>query len=60
MLLASKVYIVNARNLDQFVFSIQFDIKEPETYVREMEGLNAAQLAKAIEEELDQLYKNEI
>lgn len=60
MLLASKIYIVNERNLDQFVFSIQFDVKEPKTYIREIKGLNAAQLAKAIKEELYQLHKNEI
>lgn len=53
VLLASKVYTVNAEDLDQFVYSTQFDVKKPETYARAMQGLNAAQWVKAIEEELD-------
>ena len=57
--LASKVYTVNIRDLDQFVCSTQFDVKEPTTYARAMQGPNAAQWAKAIGEELDQLHKNE-
>lgn len=56
--LASKVHTANAGDLDQFVCSTQFDVKEPETYARAMQGPNAVQWAKAIEEELDQLHKN--
>lgn len=59
VLLASKVYTVNAGDLDQFVCSTQFDVEEPETYARAMQGPNAAQWAKAMKEELDQLHKNE-
>ena len=60
MILATKINYVNTSYYDQFVCSMQFDIEEPETYVRAMQGRHAAQWAKAIEEELDQLYKNEM
>ena len=56
ILLATKINSINARNYDQFVCTTQFDIKEPETYARAMQGLHAAQWVKTIEEELDQLY----
>lgn len=59
VLLASRVYNANAGDLDQFVCSTQLDIEEPETYARAMQGPNTAQWAKAMEEELDQLHKNE-
>ena len=59
LLASTRVYTANAGDLDQFVCSIQFNIKEPETYARAMQGPNAAQWAKAMEEELDQLHKNE-
>lgn len=59
VLLASKIYTVNAEDFNQFVCSIQFNVKEPKTYVKAMQGLNAAQWAKAIEKQLNQLYKNE-
>ena len=32
--LTLRVYIANVGNLDQFVFSTQFDIKELETYAK--------------------------
>ena len=59
VLLATRVCNANAGDLDQFICSTQFDIEEPETYARAMEGPNAREWAKAIEEELDQLQKNE-
>lgn len=59
VLLATKVHSANAADLNQFVCSTQVDIKEPETYERAIQGPNAAQWAKAIEEELDQLHKND-
>lgn len=57
--LASKVYTVNIRDPDQFLCSTEFDAKEPETYARAMQGPNTVQQAKAMEEELDHLHKNE-
>ena len=59
ILLATKINSVNARNYDQFVYVTQFDTEEPETYARAIQGPNATQWAKAIEEKLDQLHKNE-
>lgn len=59
MILATKINSVNATDYDQFVCATQFDIEEPETYARAVQGPYAAQWAKAMEEELDQLLKNE-
>ena len=59
LLLTSRVYTANAKDLDQFICSTKFDIKEPETYARAMQGPNTFQWAKVMEEELDQLHKNE-
>lgn len=36
----------------------KFDIEEPQTYARAMQGPNATRWARAIEEELDQLHQN--
>lgn len=55
-----KIYSANAPNKDHYVCSTQFDVEEFETYARAMEGPNAPQWAKAIEEELDQSNKNKI
>ncbi len=60
VLLAAKIHAANADDLDQFVGSIQFDVEELETYTRAMQGPNATEWAKAMEEELDQLQKNNI
>ena len=58
-ILATRINLANAADQDQFVSSTQFDVEEPETYARAMQGPNAAEWAKAMEEELDQLRKNE-
>ena len=58
VLLATKIDSVNARDDNQFVYTTQLYIKEPETYAQAMQKPNTTQWAKAIEEELDQLYKN--
>ena len=39
--LATKIYSINTDNLDHFVDSTQFDVEEPETYTRAMQGLNS-------------------
>ena len=52
VLLATKIYFANAGDLDHFVSSTQFDIKEPGTYTRVMQGLNFTDWARAMEEEL--------
>lgn len=57
VLLATRLSSANAGDLDQFVCSTQFDMKEPETYTRAMQSAHAT-WARAIEEELDQLHKN--
>lgn len=54
-ILATKINSANAVDQDQFACSTQLDVEEPETYVRSMQGPNASEWAKAIEEELDQL-----
>ena len=58
-ILATRINSPNVADQDQFVCSTQFDVEEPETYVRAMQGRNGAKWAKAMEEELDQLRKNE-
>lgn len=52
--------LVNAKNYNQFVYTTQFDIKEPKTYPRAMQEPNEIQWAKTMEEKLDQLHKNKI
>ena len=59
VLLATKIHAANAGDLDQFVGSTQFDVEEPETYTRAMQGPNATEWARAMKEELDQLQKND-
>ncbi len=58
-ILATKINSANAVDQDQFANSTQFDVEEPETYSRAMQGPHAAEWARAMEEELDQLHKNE-
>ena len=58
MILTTKVNSVHDSNYNQFVCSTQFDIEEPETYIRVIQGFHTAQWAKSIEEKLDQLHKN--
>ncbi len=57
-ILATKINSANAVDQDQFANSTQFDVEEPETYSKTMQGPHAAKWARAIEEELDQLHKN--
>lgn len=57
-ILATKINSANAADHDQFSCSTQFDVEEPETYARAMQGPHAVEWAKAMEEELDQLHKN--
>ena len=59
VLLATKIHSANAGDLDHFVGSTQFDVEEPETYARAMQGPNSTEWARAMEEELDQLRKND-
>ena len=58
-ILATKINSANAVDYDQFTSSTQFDVEEPEMYSRVMQGPHAAKWARAMEEELDQLHKNE-
>ncbi len=58
MILAIRVNAANAANQNQFACSIQLDVKEPETYACAIQDPNAAEWARAMEEELDQLEKN--
>ena len=53
-ILATRINLANAVDQDQFVCSTQFDVEEPETYSRAMQGPNSAEWAKAMDEELDQ------
>lgn len=43
MILATKINSANAVNHDQFTSSTQFDVEEPETYSRAMQGPHAAE-----------------
>lgn len=58
-ILATKINLANAVDHDQFTSSTQFDVEELKTYSRLMQGPHAAEWARAIEEELNQLHKNE-
>ncbi len=57
-ILATTINAVNTSNHDQFVCASQLDVEDPEIYARAMQGPDATQWAKAMEEELDQLCKN--
>lgn len=48
----------NTQNQDQFAYSTQLDIEEPETYNRTMNGSYSSQWSWAMREKLDQLEKN--
>lgn len=52
MILATRFTLANAINQDQFLSSIQLDVKKPKTYACAMQGPNAAEWARAIEEKL--------
>ncbi len=58
-ILATKIHSTNSADQDHFVYATQFEVEESETYARAMQCPNVPQWAKAIEEELDQLKKNE-
>lgn len=58
-ILVTKIHSANTSDQDYYVCSTQFDVEEPETYARAMQDLNASQWTQAMEEELDQLNKNE-
>ncbi len=55
----TKIHSANAQDQDHYICSTQLDVEEPETYARTMQCPNAPQWAQAMEEELDQLTKNE-
>lgn len=58
-ILAAKIIAeASAQDQDQFAYSTQFDIEEPETYNRAMSGSYSSQWSRAMREELDQLEKN--
>lgn len=59
VVLATKIHSANVGDLDHFVGSTQFDVEEPETYARAMQGPNSTEWARAMGEELDQLRKND-
>lgn len=48
--LSIKINFINAKDHDQFIFLMQFDIKEPETYVWAIQELYAAKWAKVTKE----------
>lgn len=52
-ILATRINLINTFDQDQFVYSTQFDVEEPEIYSRVMQDPNSAEWAKAIDEELD-------
>lgn len=56
--LATKIQAANAIDQSHFACISQFDVEEPETYAKAMQGPNAPQWAQAMTEELDQLHKN--
>lgn len=53
ILLATKINLVNVKNYNQFVCTMQFDTKRPEIYAQAMQELNTTQWAKIIEDKLD-------
>ena len=52
-ILATSMQKANTASPAEFSSSSQFDVKEPETYERAMNGPNAQQLAQTNQEELD-------
>ncbi len=58
MILATTIDLANVSDHDQFSFESKLDVEKPGTYTRAMQGPNATQWARAMEEELDQLRKN--
>lgn len=58
-ILASVIHKADAEDASEFAMSTQLDVEEAETYERAMNGPHAQQWAHAIQEELDQLEKNE-
>lgn len=56
--LSIKIHSINIIDFDQFVSLIPFNVAEPETYTKAMQGYNTIKWAKGMEEELDQLRKN--
>lgn len=58
VVLATRLYFTNARDLNQFVYFIQLDIKKPEIYIKVIQTIYAIEWARVIEDDLDQLYKN--
>lgn len=57
--LAAKIIAeASAQDQDQFAYSTQLDIEEPETYNRAMSRSYSSQWSQAMREELDQLKKN--
>lgn len=57
-ILATRIHDANAIDQSHFACVSQFDVEEPETYAKAMQGPNAPQWAQAMTEELDQLHKN--
>lgn len=60
MILVTRVNVANAADQDQFACLTQLYVEKPETYAYAMQGPNAAEWAKAMEDKLDQLEKNNI
>lgn len=58
-ILATFIHKANAGDVSDFTSSIQLDVEEPETYDRAMNEPHAQQWAHTIQEELDQLEKNQ-
>lgn len=58
MIQATRFNSANTVDHDQFACSTQLDIEKPETYAHAIQGLNAAECTRAMEEKLDQLEKN--
>lgn len=48
--LSIKINLINAKDYNQFIFLMQFDIKEPETYAWAMQEFYAAKWAKVVKE----------
>lgn len=59
-ILAIKINLANTVDYNQFINSIQFDIKRSEMYFKPIQSPYTAKQVKGIEKKLDQIYKNEI
>lgn len=57
-ILATKINLANTINENQFIYYIQFDIEELETYLQAIQDPNVAKWAEVIEKKLNQLCKN--